>query len=241
MTYSVPPVLSPSMYKLVSIKGDGSCLFRSIARGLDPFINPKDETVSALSLRYAAVEHVCRSSNNYKHFLNNRYMPPAMKEYSHNANVRMDAYCQYMLNPAVYGDELEILALTRVLRRPIIVYQQDRLRPGVYRVAIEQHMYGIHEFNTRRPIWLEYNAGNLHYQLLEQRRPPPGKSSGRASGRAPVRAPVRSSVRTPVRAPVRSSVRAPNVRRLAKVPTKLATTRRRFSPFRFARQLLTRK
>eukprot|EP00179_Madagascaria_erythrocladioides_P021780 CAMPEP_0198351742 /NCGR_PEP_ID=MMETSP1450-20131203/104104_1 /TAXON_ID=753684 ORGANISM="Madagascaria erythrocladiodes, Strain CCMP3234" /NCGR_SAMPLE_ID=MMETSP1450 /ASSEMBLY_ACC=CAM_ASM_001115 /LENGTH=191 /DNA_ID=CAMNT_0044057693 /DNA_START=27 /DNA_END=602 /DNA_ORIENTATION=- len=136
----------------VAIRGDGRCLFRSIARSIAALdgrkLSESLERADADALRMVAFKTMCTGKRR------------AEFEKSMLVEGSFSAYCSSMQRPDHYGGEAEMYVLSEVLRMPIAVY----LSAGSgFQKIVE---YGS-EFGSKvaRPIRVLYNGVN-HYDLL---------------------------------------------------------------------------
>ncbi|GJQ09806.1 hypothetical protein GpartN1_g1597.t1 [Galdieria partita] len=140
-------------FRKVSVKGDGRCLFRAIAKCLahnEGRALPEHlEVADADALRREAYKIICVEQR--AKFEKNMLI---------EGNIRH--YCQELLKPSFYGGEPEIWVLSEVFQVPIQVYLQTE--DGEYRKIVE---YGKQFWNKGGglPVCLLYNGIN-HYDAL---------------------------------------------------------------------------
>ncbi|EME30282.1 peptidase [Galdieria sulphuraria] len=140
----------------VSVKGDGRCLFRAIAKCLahneGRALPERLEVADADALRKEAHKIICIEQRE-------KFEKSMIIE----GNLRR--YCQELLKPSFYGGEPEIWVLSEVFQVPIQVYLQTE--NGEYKKIVE---YGKSFWNKKEgggvlPIRLLYNGVN-HYDAL---------------------------------------------------------------------------
>ena len=104
---------TPASLRVVTVRGDGRCLYRAIAKNLASLegrkLSERLERADADALRNIAWKAICIDRS--KEFVAN-----------HVIEGSLSAYCAQMRNPAFYGGEAEMLALSDVLKQPIKVY-----------------------------------------------------------------------------------------------------------------------
>lgn len=98
---------------VVRVRGDGRCLYRSIARSLaaeeDRKLTSGLETSDADALRQLAWKSMC--VERAAEFMRKNIVEGSMRN-----------YCAQMRNPSFFAGEAEILALADVLRIPISIF-----------------------------------------------------------------------------------------------------------------------
>eukprot|EP00284_Hemiselmis_tepida_P007424 CAMPEP_0174927990 /NCGR_PEP_ID=MMETSP1355-20121228/22683_1 /TAXON_ID=464990 /ORGANISM="Hemiselmis tepida, Strain CCMP443" /LENGTH=229 /DNA_ID=CAMNT_0016174131 /DNA_START=103 /DNA_END=792 /DNA_ORIENTATION=+ len=139
-----------TVLKVFPIKGDGRCMFRSIARTIAHAerrpMSEKLETEDADYMRQAAWQVICVDKR-------------AAFEQAKVIEGDMRQYCASMKSPTFYGGEPELFVLSELLRRPIAIYVPQQ---GGFKAVVE---YGTKYLNERDRIRLLYN-GNNHYDAL---------------------------------------------------------------------------
>jgi hypothetical protein len=128
---------------VIPIKGDGNCLFRSIAKSENPGFNDLELNAVIREYRRAVTDHICQNG-----FL--------------GGNER-DAYCEQekMMRDGEWGGEREVAALADILKRPIGVYIQKY--PRIFMTG-KSYVYGDSVYKI--PIHLRYDG--THYELLKK-------------------------------------------------------------------------
>lgn len=147
--------------RVLSIRGDGRCLFRSIARSLALAagrpLPEKLEVGDADALRALAWKEMCVVRK--REFVDRMIVEG-----------NMDAYCSALRRPSFYAGEAEMLALADVLRVPIAVYlREGGGGGGRYRKIAE---YGaewgkVAKGAAKTPVRVLYNGYN-HYDALQK-------------------------------------------------------------------------
>lgn len=106
----------PTRFAKCGITGDGSCMFRACVQGHHQLqhggqqLPAAAEYSKALALRQAVVEELRKNREDMEPFL------PGIAD-------DFDDYLAKMAQPGVWGGEPELLMASRVLQRPIAVYQ----------------------------------------------------------------------------------------------------------------------
>uniref|UniRef100_A0A383VJM8 Ubiquitin thioesterase OTU n=1 Tax=Tetradesmus obliquus TaxID=3088 RepID=A0A383VJM8_TETOB len=106
----------PTRFAKYGITGDGSCMFRACVQGHHQLqhggqqLPAAAEYSKALALRQAVVEELRKNREDMEPFL------PGIAD-------DFDDYLAKMAQPGVWGGEPELLMASRVLQRPIAVYQ----------------------------------------------------------------------------------------------------------------------
>lgn len=148
--------------RVLPIRGDGRCLFRSIARSLALAagrpLPEKLEVGDADALRALAWKEMCVVRK--REFVDRMIVEG-----------NMDAYCTALRRPEFYAGEAEMLALADVLRVPIAVYLREGGGGGGgrYRKIAE---YGaewgkVAKGGVKTPVRVLYNGYN-HYDALQK-------------------------------------------------------------------------
>jgi len=103
---------------VVNVKGDGRCLYRSIAKSLaseeSRHLPPHLETEDADALRGIAWKHMC--VDRAAEYVRKNIVEGSMRN-----------YCAQMRNPSFFAGEAEILALSDALKIPISIYLNAHL------------------------------------------------------------------------------------------------------------------
>lgn len=112
----IPPAHNISArLRITSVRGDGRCLYRAIAKNLaaleDRPLSERLERADADALRALAWKAMCVDR---------------LKEFQRNNAVEgsLTSYCRAMRSPTFYAGEAEMLALVDVLQVPIAVFIQ---------------------------------------------------------------------------------------------------------------------
>ncbi|KAJ8908966.1 hypothetical protein NDN08_005666 [Rhodosorus marinus] len=140
------------VFRILKVKGDGRCLFRSIAKNLALFggrsLPERLEKQDADALREAAFKVICVDKR---------------EDFRKKGIIEGDIanYCTRMRNPDFYGGEPEMFVLAEVLQTPIGVYLQ--ISHNKFQKLV---MYGA-QFakKTKDEIRVLYNGTN-HYDAL---------------------------------------------------------------------------
>lgn len=151
-------------YRVVRTRGDGRCMFRSLALGLAAIANRTmtsgEEEFEADQLRLAVAESLCRTSEKRENF--SEAVTAISYEYG------LEQYCRRILDPGFWGGEPELLVIARLIRRPIKVYihaSQAKNAQGGGFVSIQTYGEEFAKEGKRKAIKLLYNGEN-HYDLL---------------------------------------------------------------------------
>ena len=167
-TKSASKKVKTEFYKVVRVRGDGRCMFRSLAIGLAHVtgrnLSSTDEETEADQLRLAVAESLCRSPEKRKKF--------DLATTAISFEMPIETYCKRILTPTFWGGEPELLVLAEILKRPITVY----IPAAKARNAASQsgfvpiQTYGADfsvtkKGNKRKPVRLLYNGEN-HYDVL---------------------------------------------------------------------------
>lgn len=159
----------------MKVTGDGRCLFRSLALGLAHIsktnLTSAEETREADTLRNAVFEQMCRDEEKRKSH------GEANMSIKYGDPDGIEGYCRRIQSQDFWGGETELLVLTKLIKRPIMVYLPAHMAKnaasGSGYVCIQT--YG-EEFakktnkktgkvTERAPVRLLYN-GQTHYDLL---------------------------------------------------------------------------
>jgi len=151
-------------HQVVRVRGDGKCMFRSLALGLAAIakrnMTSGEEDFEADQLRLAVAESLCRGEDKRKNF--SEAVMAISYEYG------LETYCRRILDPKFWGGEPELLVLSRLIRRPIKVYipaSQARNATGSGFVCIQTYGEEFAKEGKRKAVKLLYNGEN-HYDLL---------------------------------------------------------------------------
>ena len=139
-------------------------MFRALALGLAAIkgdnMTSGEEERQADQLRLAVAESLCRTPEKRKNF--SEAVMAISYEYG------LEKYCKRILEPAFWGGEPELLVLSRLIRRPIVVYihaSQARNAEGSGFVSIQTYGEEFSKEGKRKAVKLLYNGEN-HYDLL---------------------------------------------------------------------------
>nr|XP_043638487.1 OVARIAN TUMOR DOMAIN-containing deubiquitinating enzyme 4-like [Erigeron canadensis] len=139
-----------SDFRVISIRGDGRCLFRSVVHGAclrsgRPV--PKENVIQELAddLRTKVVNELIKRRAETEWFLEGDF----------------EAYVSHMQRSHVWGGEPELLMSSHVLKVPITVYMTDKKSSSIKVVA----QYG-REYGKENPVTVLYHAYG-HYDLLK--------------------------------------------------------------------------
>jgi hypothetical protein len=151
-------------HQVVRVRGDGKCMFRSLALGLAAIakrnMTSGEEDFEADQLRLAVAESLCRGEDKRKNF--SEAVMAISYEYG------LETYCRRILDPKFWGGEPELLVLSRLIRRSIKVYipaSQARNATGSGFVCIQTYGEEFAKEGKRKAVKLLYNGEN-HYDLL---------------------------------------------------------------------------
>lgn len=147
--------------RVLSIRGDGRCLFRSIARSLALAagrpLPEKLEVGDADALRALAWKEMCVVRK--REFVDRMIVEG-----------NMDAYCSALRRPEFFAGEAEMLALADVLRVPIAVYLREGGGAGgrFRKIAEYGAEWGkVAKGAPKTPVRVLYNGYN-HYDALQK-------------------------------------------------------------------------
>lgn len=141
--------------RVLRIKGDGRCLYRSIARVIahaeGRSLSDKLEREDADALRSIAWKAMCVDRR---------------KEFEHRNIVEgsIAAYCSQMRNPTFFAGEAEMLALSDALRLPIAVFLQDQ-RGKFRNIMTYGEKYASLRKTGPKLVRVLYNGSN-HYNAV---------------------------------------------------------------------------
>ena len=166
-----------SRFKVHKILGDGNCLFRSIAQGIN-MLKKKEilpiskETEEASLLRKIAIKEVCKRGGNTKPgsksplTYKQSILTELKYEYNYNKPNAFKTYCDCQINENnkcypqrvfKWGGFNEIVALSKKLNIRIVVYVREN-RNKYEKIIINQN-------NSRKTINITL-VGNMHYNVL---------------------------------------------------------------------------
>ena len=160
--------MKTEFYKVVRVRGDGRCMFRSLAIGLAHVtgrnLSSTEEETEADQLRLAVAESLCRSPEKRKKF--------DLATTAISFEMPIETYCKRILTPTFWGGEPELLVLAEILKRPITVYipAQKARNAASQSGFVPIQTYGADfsvtkKGNKRKPVRLLYNGEN-HYDVL---------------------------------------------------------------------------
>jgi len=167
-TTSASKKVKTEFYKVVRVRGDGRCMFRSLAIGLAHVtgrnLSSTEEETEADQLRLAVAESLCRSPEKRKRF--------GLATTAISFEMPIETYCKRILTPTFWGGEPELLVLAEILKRPITVYiPAAKARNAASQAGfVPIQTYGADfsvtkKGNKRKPVRLLYNGEN-HYDVL---------------------------------------------------------------------------
>ena len=160
--------MKTEFYKVVRVRGDGRCMFRSLAIGLAHItgrnLSSAEEETEADQLRLAVAESLCRSPEKRKKF--------DLATTAISFEMPIETYCKRVLMPSFWGGEPELLVLAEILRRPIVVYiPAAKVKSAASNAGfVPIQTYGADfkvtkKGNPKKPVRLLYNGEN-HYDVL---------------------------------------------------------------------------
>jgi hypothetical protein len=154
-------------FTVLSIPGDGSCLFRALAQGAAVLDSgkplPRSELRAAgFAVRRGICAHIATHAPDFTPFI----------------DAPLRAYLAGMMLEGTWGGEVELAAAPAVVRRPVCVYQREpRSKAGSglgLAAAIEAlaggggvkkiSEYGVGDHPGTAPVCLLF--GNMHYETL---------------------------------------------------------------------------
>jgi hypothetical protein len=148
--------------RVIHIKADGRCMFRSIAVGMarnqGRILGPAAEEQEADQLRLAVAEALCRT-----HKRRNDFGDAVI---ALEAEDSLQNYCKRIVAPTFWGGEPELLVLSKMLKIPIYIYLT---KDGSNFIPIqkygEKYTKPGKDWVKRRCVRLLYINGN-HYETL---------------------------------------------------------------------------
>ena len=143
-------------HEIVRCPGDGNCLFHAISFSVD---EPCEK------VRRRIVKELHQHREKYMGFFtpSGLHQPRNGRDIMDLNHTTYDKYLVNMLNPGVWGGEMEIAAAAEVYRRPVIVYSKS--------IYNENSRYGGNaeggnaEGGGAHPIKIYYN-GSSHYDAI---------------------------------------------------------------------------
>ncbi len=156
LAWGTPPTMrQATKLVIVRVKGDGRCLYRSIARSLadeeSRQLSPHLETKDADALRHLAWRTMC--VERAQEFMRRNIVEGSLR-----------TYCAQMRSPSFFAGEAEILALSDALKIPISVFL-DSGRGSLRSIATYGEKY---KKKTGKTIRVLYNGTN-HYNAVLSR------------------------------------------------------------------------
>ncbi|XP_071685682.1 OVARIAN TUMOR DOMAIN-containing deubiquitinating enzyme 4-like isoform X2 [Rutidosis leptorrhynchoides] len=142
--------LFPTDLGVISIRGDGRCLFRSVVLGARLRSGkqvPSENVMQQLAddLRNKVVNELIKRRNETEWFVEGDFQ----------------TYISYMKRSQVWGGEPELLMSSHVLKVPIKVYMRDKKSNSIKVIA----QYG-QEYGSESPVSVLYHDYG-HYDLLK--------------------------------------------------------------------------
>lgn len=95
--------LAPSYLKVMKIRGDGNCLFRSVA---DQLVGDQE---MHRTYRQEAIDYILENQNTYFAFI--------------NEDQTLESYCKNMNRDSVWGGEIELNALAHRFQFNVMIHQ----------------------------------------------------------------------------------------------------------------------
>ncbi|RVE66539.1 hypothetical protein OJAV_G00108100 [Oryzias javanicus] len=150
--------LAQKSLQIKDISSDGHCMYRAVE---DQLAQRSKSGLSFKELRCCTAEHMRNNSDNFLPFLSN---PTTGDMFTAD---EFEKYCSEVERTAAWGGQLELRALTHVLRLPIEVIQADS--PAVkigeeydtepITLVYMHHAYGLGEhYNSVEPLKNQGNA-----------------------------------------------------------------------------------
>ncbi|KAF6737942.1 OTU domain-containing protein 6B [Oryzias melastigma] len=150
-------ILAQKSLQIKEISSDGHCMYRAVE---DQLGQRSKSGLSFIELRSRTAEHMRNNSDNFLPFLSN---PTTGEMFTAD---EFEKYCSEVEHTAAWGGQLELRALTHVLRLPIEVIQADS--PAIkigeeydtepITLVYMHHAYGLGEhYNSVEPL---KNPGN---------------------------------------------------------------------------------
>ncbi|XP_028162606.1 deubiquitinase OTUD6B [Ostrinia furnacalis] len=100
--------------KIFAIPSDGDCLYKAVAHQM---LIKKNEIIATADLRKKVASYVRQNKDDFLPFMTN---PDTLEMLNDD---EFEAYCDKITNTAVWGGQLEIRALSNVLKNPINIIQ----------------------------------------------------------------------------------------------------------------------
>eukprot|EP00892_Ulva_mutabilis_P000982 jgi/Ulvmu1/10885/UM007_0061.1 len=143
------PGSTPDQFKVLSITGDGNCMFRALSQGRSfnqegRLLSPEEEGLAAAGLRKDVVAEMQRQKDFLSLFVTTDW----------------DTYVQNMSRSGTWGGEPELSAAPGVLRAPVHVYQASL--PGRPPKLVTE--YGSDEHAKAAPVLVLFYG--QHYDAL---------------------------------------------------------------------------
>nr|CAB3264603.1 OTU domain-containing protein 6B-like [Phallusia mammillata] len=102
-------ILNSMSYKIKPIRSDGDCLYSAVTDQLD-------SNLSVLELRHKVADYMMDNKDDFMPFLTN----DDGNQFSHE---EFSKYCDDIKTPGIWGGQLELRALSHILKTPIHVIQ----------------------------------------------------------------------------------------------------------------------
>jgi hypothetical protein len=126
----------PSEFRIENIPSDGDCMFQSIVVQLN-------DGFSSTDLRALVADHLIAHEEDFKFFLE-------------EPDKGYEEYCEGIRNTA-WGSELELQAISLILKRSVLVYMQDRIITIGEQFTDETEPFRV-SFHLRQYSSPHYNA-----------------------------------------------------------------------------------
>lgn len=139
-TQAITSQLSPLELRIRDIAPDGHCLYAAFADQLEE--TGSEVPYDVASLRAAAAEHLLAERAEYMPFLEEVEFDDA----------KYDSYCERLRNEAIWGGQVELRALSNVLRRrvevfaagmPLLITGEEFASGTPLRLSFHRHYYNL--------------------------------------------------------------------------------------------------
>lgn len=151
-----------------NVVGDGRCMFRSFALGINPNLTDEAEEAEADNFRDLVHRIVCGENGARYEKYKRRNVNLQTQQFSEFNNTKnsKQRYCDAILQPGTYAGLFELRILSQMTRRPVIVYVPVGAKYHVWDVigsVYKNRNPTIHLWYYKSP---DKNRNDGHYQLF---------------------------------------------------------------------------